>query len=66
MIKDCMPNLKICKKTVAKEMGLPPYVIFQQTSLEDMAFKYPITMDEMENITGVGKNKAQKVWYKIY
>ena len=41
-------------------MGLPPYVIFQQTSLEDMAFKYPMNMEEMENISGVGKNKAKK------
>jgi ATP-dependent DNA helicase RecQ len=53
-------DLKELQRTVAKEMGLPPYVIFQETSLEDMAFKYPITMEEMENITGVGKNKARK------
>ncbi|MDG1755883.1 MAG: DNA helicase RecQ [Bacteroidia bacterium] len=53
-------KLKELQKEVAKDMGLPPYVIFQETSLEDMAFKFPITMDEMENITGVGKNKAKK------
>ncbi len=41
-------------------MNLPPYVIFQQPSLEDMAYKYPVTMEEMENIIGVGKNKAKK------
>ena len=41
-------------------MNLPPYVIFQQPSLEDMAYKYPVNMDEMENIIGVGKNKAKK------
>lgn len=58
--KELYRQLKDLQKTVAQEMGLPPYVIFQETSLEDMAFKYPITMDEMENITGVGKNKAQK------
>ena len=58
-------QLKELQKEVAKEMGLPPYVIFQQTSLEDMAFKYPITMDEMENITGVGKNKARKFGTKF-
>lgn len=52
--------LKDLQKEVAREMGLPPYVIFQQLSLEDMAFKYPMTMDEMENIAGVGKNKAKK------
>ena len=53
-------QLKQLQKEVAKEMGLPPYVIFQETSLEDMAFKYPITIDELENISGVGKNKAKK------
>jgi len=58
--KELYSKLKELQKEVAKDMGLPPYVIFQQTSLEDMAFKFPITMDEMENITGVGKNKAKK------
>ncbi|MDC3406125.1 DNA helicase RecQ [Bacteroidia bacterium] len=58
--KDLYAKLKELQKEVAKDMGLPPYVIFQQTSLEDMAFKFPITMSEMENITGVGKNKAKK------
>jgi ATP-dependent DNA helicase RecQ len=53
-------ELKELQRQVAKDMGLPPYVIFQEISLEDMAFKYPITMEEMENITGVGKNKARK------
>lgn len=53
-------QLKDLVKIVAKEKSLPPYVIFQQTSLEDMAFKYPVTMEEMENISGVGKNKAKK------
>ncbi|MDC0467504.1 DNA helicase RecQ [Bacteroidia bacterium] len=58
--KDLYAKLKELQKEVAKDMGLPPYVIFQQTSLEDMAFKFPVTMSEMENITGVGKNKAKK------
>jgi ATP-dependent DNA helicase RecQ len=58
--KELYAKLKELQKEVAKDMGLPPYVIFQETSLEDMAFKFPITMDEMENITGVGKNKAKK------
>ncbi|MBR9860504.1 DNA helicase RecQ [bacterium] len=53
-------QLKQLQKDVAREMGLPPYVIFQETSLEDMAFKYPITINELENISGVGKNKAKK------
>ncbi|MDG1724228.1 MAG: DNA helicase RecQ [Bacteroidia bacterium] len=58
--KDLYAKLKELQKKVAKDMSLPPYVIFQQTSLEDMAFKYPTTINEMENITGVGKNKAKK------
>ncbi len=52
--------LKDLRKKVAKEKGLPPYVIFQDPSLEDMATKYPITLEELANINGVGKNKAQK------
>jgi len=58
--KELYTKLKELQKEVAKDMGLPPYVIFQQTSLEDMAFKYPMNMEEMENISGVGKNKAKK------
>ena len=58
--KELYAKLKELQKEVAKDMGLPPYVIFQEPSLEDMAFKFPITMSEMENITGVGKNKAKK------
>ena len=58
--KELYAKLKELQKEVAKDMGFPPYVIFQETSLEDMAFKFPITMSEMENITGVGKNKAKK------
>lgn len=52
--------LKDLTKKIGKQKGLPPYVIFQEPSLEDMAGKYPITMEEMENIVGVGKNKALK------
>ncbi len=59
--KELYDQLKELQKVVAKEMGLPPYVIFQEPSLEDMAFKYPMSMEEMENITGVGKNKAKKI-----
>ncbi|MBI1306494.1 MAG: DNA helicase RecQ [Bacteroidetes bacterium] len=53
-------KLKELQREVAARKNLPPYVIFQETSLEDMATKYPITMEELENISGVGKNKAQK------
>jgi len=52
--------LKDLCKTVAKQKNLPPYVIFQETSLEEMAIQYPITMDEMTRIAGVGQGKATK------
>lgn len=52
--------LKDLTKKTGKAKGLPPYVIFQDPSLEDMATKFPITMEELEMIVGVGKNKALK------
>jgi ATP-dependent DNA helicase RecQ len=45
---------------VAKKHSLPPFVIFQDPSLEDMSIQYPITIEEMQNITGVGVGKARK------
>ena len=52
--------LKDLRKKVAKQQGLPPFVIFQDPSLEDMSVQYPITFEEMQNITGVGAGKARK------
>ena len=52
--------LKDLRKKVAKQHGLPPFVIFQDPSLGDMAVQYPITIEEMQNITGVGVGKARK------
>lgn len=52
--------LKELRKDVAKEEDLPPYVIFSEISLEDMATQYPISMEELTNITGVGQGKAEK------
>lgn len=48
------------RKKVAKRHNLPPFVIFQETSIEDMAVQYPITIAELSNIVGVGQGKAQK------
>lgn len=53
-------DLKDLTRKVAKQKNVPPYIVFQDTSLEDMATKYPITLEELENIIGVGKNKALK------
>ena len=52
--------LKDLRKKVAKQHDLPPFVIFQDPSLEDMSVQYPITVEEMQNITGVGVGKARK------
>lgn len=52
--------LKDLRKKIAKEENLPPFVIFQDPSLEDMAIQYPIDIEELKNITGVGAGKAQK------
>jgi ATP-dependent DNA helicase RecQ len=52
--------LKDLVKKIAKAKNLPPYVIFQETSLEEMAIQYPITNEEMTKISGVGAGKATK------
>lgn len=55
-----LKQLKDLRKAQSKKLGVPPYVIFQDPSLEDMALKYPISMDEVLNINGVGEGKAKK------
>lgn len=52
--------LKDLRKKISKHKDVPPFVIFQDPSLEDMAIQYPITLDELQNITGVGAGKAQR------
>lgn len=52
--------LKDLTRKVGKQMSLPPYVIFQDPSLEEMAFKFPITIDELSKVSGVNKGKAVK------
>ena len=54
------PMLKDLRKKVAKKQGLPGYVIFQDVSLEQMATMYPITIEELQNIQGVGIGKAKR------
>ena len=55
-----MKMLKALRKTNAKKLGVPPFVIFQDPSLEDMAHKYPINIEELYNIHGVGEGKAKR------
>ena len=52
--------LKSLRKKLAKQLELPPYVIFQDPSLEAMATTYPITIEELQNIPGVGTGKAKR------
>ena len=52
--------LKDLRKKMAKNLQLPPYVIFQDPSLEAMATTYPITLEELQNVPGVGQGKAKR------
>lgn len=52
--------LKNLRKDISKKFNLPPYVIFQETSLECMATTYPITMTELASVPGVGEGKAKR------
>ena len=52
--------LKDLRKKIAKKLELPPYVIFQDPSLEAMATTYPVTLEELQNIPGVGVGKAKR------
>ena len=58
--ENLMSMLKDLRKRNAKKLGVPPFVIFQDPSLEDMALKYPITLEELANVHGVGDGKAKK------
>ena len=52
--------LKDLRKKLSKKLEVPPFVIFQDPSLEAMATTYPVTMDELQNIPGVGAGKAKR------
>ena len=58
--------LKDLRKKIAKEENLPPYVIFQDPSLEAMATTYPINLDELQNIPGVGSGKVEKKYAQFF
>jgi ATP-dependent DNA helicase RecQ len=57
---ELLGQLKALRKKIAKERNLPPYVIFQDPSMEEMATTYPTTREEMAQINGVGMGKVQK------
>ena len=52
--------LKALRKTVARKKGLPPYIIFSDPSMEEMATLYPMSNDDLKKIIGVGESKARK------
>ena len=52
--------LKDLRKKISKQLNLPPFVLFQDTSLEDMCIQYPVNIMELQNISGVGAGKAQR------
>lgn len=52
--------LKDLRKRVGKKLGVPPFAVFQDPSINDMALKYPITLDELSKVHGVGEGKARK------
>ena len=58
--------LKDLRKKIAKEENLPPYVIFQDPSLEAMATTYPINLEELQNIPGVGSGKVEKKYAQVF
>ncbi len=55
-----MAMLKDLRKKVGKKLGVPPFAVFQDPSLEDMTLKYPISIEELSNVHGVGDGKAKK------
>ena len=55
-----MGMLKDLRKRVGKRLGVPPFVVFQDPSLEDMTIKYPTTVEDLYNVHGVGDGKAKK------
>ena len=57
--------LKDLRKKMARELNLPPFVLFQDPSLEDMAIQYPVKVEELQHIVGVGTGKAKKYGLKF-
>jgi ATP-dependent DNA helicase RecQ len=58
--------LKDLRRKVSKKMQRPPYVIFQDVSIEQMATDYPVTLEELKNIQGVGEGKVKQPYAKEF
>ena len=63
--KVLMDQLRSLRKQVAKEEDVPPFVVFQEYSLQDMALKYPVSFQELNQINGVGEGKARRYGSKF-
>ncbi len=57
--------MRALRKQVAQEQDVPPFAVFQEYSLEDMALKYPISLQELIQINGVGEGESQTVREKF-
>ena len=55
-----MRSISFFKEKVAVKYGVPPFAVFQDPSLDDMSLKYPITLDELSKVHGVGEGKSRK------
>ena len=60
MDKELFNQLKDLRKTIAKKHGIPPYTVFMDPSIEDMTVQYPINVEEIGKIYGVGEGKAKR------
>ncbi len=58
--EELLAILKDMRKKMAKKLGLPPFVIFQDPSLEDMTVQYPVSIEELTHVSGVGTGKANR------
>lgn len=65
MDKALFAMLKEVRKKIGKEKGVPPYAVFAENSLSEMATTYPCNLDELKNINGVGEGKAKKFGSKV-
>jgi ATP-dependent DNA helicase RecQ len=63
--EELLSILKDLRKKISKQAGQPPYNIFQDPSLEEMAIQYPVTIEELQNITGIGAGKAQRYGHEV-
>jgi ATP-dependent DNA helicase RecQ len=58
--ENLLAQLKDLRRTVAKQRNVPPFVVFQDPSLEDMAIQYPVNIQELTQVSGVGQGKADR------